>query len=664
MDKNTVIGLVLIGVVIFAFTWFNRPTPEQLEARQRYQDSIARIEYLQEADIKAQEYQNQQADAEFAATPDSIRRARLENSYGVFAGAMEGTEATVTLENELVEIRLNTKGGRVSYARLKEYDAYDESPLVLFDGKESSFDFTLVTANNRVINTSDLYFTPIRTDAPNTTIMRLEVQEGSYLDFIYSLKPDDYMMTYTIQAVGLNGILSPSTNALDLTWEQNIRQQEKGRKFEDRYAALYYKFTADDVEHLSESRNDSKQLSNRLRWIGYKDMFFSTVLIIDGEDGFEATTLDSKLVTTDGYIKRYKTTTSVPFDLQGRNETNLRFFFGPNQYAMLKAYDKDVVKEERLELGRMVNLGASVFRWVNQYFIIPIFDFLGKFFSSYGLIIFLLTVVVKIVIFPLTYKSYMSSAKMRVLRPQVEEINEKYPGQEKAMERQKATMELYSRAGASPMSGCIPMLLQMPILIALFMFFPSAIELRHESFLWAQDLSTYDAIISWDAQIPLISTYFGNHISLFCLLMAITNIFYTKYNMEMTNTGQQQMPGMKIMMYMMPVMFLFIFNQYASGLTYYYFISTLMTIIQTLAFRFFINEDKLLAKLEANKLKPQKKSSFMKRLEEAQRVQQGQLKNQQDQRAQQKDQWAQHKKERTQQLSQRAQQQKDQKKKK
>lgn len=640
MDKNTLIGFLLIGVVLFAFSWFNQPTPEQVEAQRRYQDSIAKIEYTKQLELQNQENATAQTTAnDFIEAGDSAQLARLQSTYGAFAGAMQGTNDYVTLENDLVEVRISTKGGRVSYARLKEYDTYDGRPLVLFEENESKFDWTLVTSSNRVVNTSDMYFTAVRGNDPNTVTMRLPAGEGSSLDFTYTLSPDDYMLDYSIRAVGLNGILAPSTNALDLMWEQDLRQQEQGRKFEDRYAALYYKYVADDVDHLSEGSNDSEKISNRLKWIGYKDMFFSTVLIGEGE-GFEATTLDSKLVTADGYLKRYKTLTSVPFDLQGRESTDLKFFFGPNKYALLKSYDKGIASADQLDLERMISLGASVFRWVNQYFIIPIFDFLGRIFSNYGLIIFLLTLVVKIVIFPLTYKSYMSSAKMRVLRPQVEEINEKFPGQDKAMERQKATMELYSRAGASPMSGCVPMLLQMPILIALFMFFPSAIELRHESFLWANDLSTYDAIISWDTYIPIVTPYFGNHISLFCLLMAITNIIYTKYNMEMTNTGQQQMPGMKMMMYFMPVMMLVFFNQYASGLTYYYFISTLMTIIQTIAFRFFINEDKLLAKLEANKKKPMKKSGFMKRLEEAQKTQEQQLNKQKSQRQQQKDQHA------------------------
>ena len=353
-------------------------------------------------------------------------------------------------------------------------------------------------------------------------------------------------------------------------------------------------------------------------------------MVCTRKDDFAA--LYEKMVEADGIVKEFKTTTAVPFDLRGNEATTFRYFFGPNSYPLLKSYDKGVASDQQLDLERLVPLGASVFRWVNQYFVIPMFDFLGKYIKSYGLIILLMTIIVKLILFPLTYKSYMSSAKMRVLRPQVEELNAKYPGQDKAVERQRATMELYSRAGASPMAGCIPMLLQMPILIALFMFFPSAIELRHQSFLWAHDLSTYDAIFSWNKYIPIITPYFGNHISLFCLLMTITNVIYTKYNMEMTNTGQQQMPGMKFMMYLMPVMFLVFFNNYSAGLSYYYFLSLLITIIQTYVFRKCINEEKVLAELKENQKKPRKKSGFMARLEEAQRQQQAALREQQKQR--------------------------------
>jgi YidC/Oxa1 family membrane protein insertase len=629
MDKNTVIGFILIGLVLFLFTWLNKPTPEQLEAR-RQRDSIVRVEQAKQLQAKQLQEEERTLSVADEAILDSINTVEKINTFGVFAASMEGTEESVGLENERLEIRISNKGGQVSYARLKEYTTHDAQPLILFDGDESKLNFTLVTATNRVVNTADLYFTPIKGDDPQTVIMRLNAGENSYLDFVYTLSIDDYMLYYTIRGQGLNGVLAPSTNAIDLTWEQLVRQQEKGRKYEDQYTGLYYKFMADDVENLSQSGNKTERISNRLRWIAYKDKFFSAILISD--DGFEATTLDSKQLANGTYLKHFSTLSSLPFDLQGKEPTSLRYYFGPNRYSQLKGYDKDAPAGEELDLEKLVPLGASIFRWINQYFILPIFDFLCKHISSMGLIIFLLTLIVKAIIFPLTYKSYMSSAKMRVLRPQVEEINAKYPGQDKALERQKATMNLYSRAGASPMSGCLPTLLQMPILVALYMLFPASIELRQQSFLWAQDLSAYDAVISWTTYIPLVSPYFGNHISLFCLLMALVNVFYTKYNMEMTNTGQQQMPGMKLMMYMMPVMLLVFLNQSASGLSYYYFISILIGIIQTFSFRFFINEEKLLAKLEANKKKPMKKSGFMKRLEEMQKQQQEVLHQQQNQK--------------------------------
>ncbi len=633
MDKNTVIGFLLIGVVLFAFTWLNQPSQDQIDAQRRYNDSIAQVEFAKQAELRELENKNAIEENAIQNLPDSAKAVQLQNTYGAFAGSMEGEEEIIKLENNLLEVHITTKGGRLAYARLKEYVTHDSLPLILFQGNESKLDFTLITAHNRVINTSDMYFTPVKGNDPNAITMRLNAGEGS-LDFTYSLKPDDYMVQYTIQGHGLNGILSPSTNAIDMVWEQDIRQQEKGRKYEDQHTALYYKFMADDVEHLSEGKDQSEKVSNRLKWIAYKDKFFSSVLIAD--EGFEATTLDSKqLTTTSNYLKKFKTVTSLPFDLQGREPTNLRYYLGPNHYTLLKKYDKDVAEEEQLDLEKLVPMGGSVFRVINRYFIVPVFDWLGKYFTNYGLIIFLLTLIVKMVLFPLTYKSYMSSAKMRVLRPQVEEINAKYPGQEKAMERQKETMALYSKAGASPLSGCLPMLLQFPILVALYNFFPSAIELRQQSFLWAQDLSTYDAIVTWNAQIPLISTFLGNHLSLFCILMTAVNIVYTKFNMEMTNTGQQQMPGMKMMMYMMPLMFLFFFNQSAAALSYYFLVSTLITIAQTLSFRFLINEDKLLAKLEANKKKPKKKSGFMQRLEEAQKQQQAVLEKQKQQKQQQ-----------------------------
>ena len=631
MDKNTIIGFVLIGLLLIGFSWLNTPSQEQVAAR-RYQDSIAAVQQfeMQQAALEQPKREASFSEAHLEGLSDSARYEVIKNNFGAFASAATGVDEAVTLENDNIEVRISAKGGRVSYARVKDYFTYEKEPLVLFDEDDSKFNVTFVTATNRVINTSDLYFTPIKGVIPNTVIMRLTVGEGGVIDFVYTLNPDDYMLNFTIQTDGLNGILAPSTNALDIQWSQKMRAQEKGRKLENQYTSLYYKFAASDVESFGEDKDDDKQISNRLKWIGYKNKYFASVLISD--ESFSATTMSARQRPNDPeYLKEFSTTTSVEFGVTNNDPINFRYFFGPAKYRLLRSYDDGVEVNARLGLDNLVPLGYKWLRPINKYFILPIFNYLSDFFTNYGLIIFLLTLAVKSVLFPLTYKSFMSQAKMRVLRPQVEELKLKYPKKEQAMELQQATMALYSSAGASPLSGCLPMLLQMPFLIALYWLFPTTIELRQQSFLWADDLSTYDAILSWDTHIPFISSFIGNHISLFCLLMTIVNVAFTKVNMSMTSAGQQQMPGMNMIMYLMPLMMFFIFNQSSSGLSYYFLVSTIITIVQTLSFRFSVNEEKLLAKLEENKKKPKKKSGFMKRLEEAQRMQQDKLKQQQKQ---------------------------------
>lgn len=635
LDKNTIIGFILIGVVLFLFTWLNRPTQEAIEAQQHYRDSLA----LEQARFEALNRPAKETQLNAPVIPeglsDSVRTELLRQNFSDFAVAAEGTEEFVTLENDKIEVKISSKGGKLSYARLKEYTTWDKQPLVLFDGAdESDFGITMISANQRVVNTSDLYFTPIPSADGRSVVMRLAIDEGRYMDFIYTLEPDNYMLRYTIESAGLNGILAPSTHSLDFTWRQKTRKLEHGRKYEDQYTGLYYKYAADDVDKLSESKEDSKQIANRLKWIGYKNKYFATVLIAD--EAFTATTLESRLLTDTAHLKEFKTTTSVDFDLTARKSIGFRYFIGPNKYHLLSEYDDGVEKDHELSLDELVPMGYKWVRPINKYFVMPIFDFLSRYIANYGLIIFLLTLIVKFVLFPLTYKSYLSTAKMRVLRPQVEELKTKYPKKEQAMELQRATMELYNRAGASPMSGCLPMLLQLPILIALYGLFPTSIELRQQSFLWAKDLSTFDAVFSWNANIPLITSFMGNHISLFCLLMTIVQIIYSKINMNMSNTGQQQMPGMAMMTYMMPVMLFFMFNQASAGLSYYFLISTLITILQTISIRFMVNEEKLLAKLEENKKKPRKRAGWMERMAEMQRKQQAELERQQKQRAKQK----------------------------
>lgn len=633
MDKNTIIGLLLILAVIFGFNYFNRPSQEEMALMKHRQDSLALVQQQraaeQQAALNLLEQQPQASVAEMIG--NDTTKAQL--TYGQFAANAMGEKEIVTIENSVFKLRFSTQGGGVESVELKEYSRYDSLPIILFDGKESVLDLTLSTASNRVINTRNLYFKPlIKTLEDKTQIltMRLAVSETSYLDYVYTIAPDDYMLNFDIVAHDMQNYLDVRNRNVDVSWQAKIRQQEKGRVFEDRYARMYYKFASDgSVESLNNTKDDEEQPVGRIKWVAFKDQFFSSILIADSN--MESVNLKSvKEEEESGYLKDYSLTASLPLDVTGAEATKLRFYFGPNQFNTLNAYDKGLKKDEELNMSEIIPLGSFfLIRWVNRFMVIPMFNLFGSFIGNYGLIILLMTLVIKLVLLPFTYKSYMSTAKMRVLKPQIDEINAKIP-KEKAMERQQATMALYKKVGVSPMGGCLPMMLQMPILFAMFRFFPTAIELRQQSFLWATDLSSYDAILTWSTHIPIISSVFGNHLSLFCLLMTVTNIIYTRINMK-NNPSNQQMAGMSMIMYLMPLMFLFMFNNYAAGLSYYYFISLLITIGQTYLFRLFVNDDKLLAQLEANKGKKKgtkKKSGFMARLEEAQRRQQKMIQEQ------------------------------------
>lgn len=611
MDKKTIIGFLLIAALLFGYSWFNQPSPEEL-AEARYNDSIALVQ--------ARELQNM-LNEEQKPTEQLLDSAEMESKvkskFGPFSNASKGESEKITLSNDLLEVQFDSKGGMPVKATLKEYSRYDSLPVVLFDETDNNLGF-LFKPSGRVVSSNELYFIPQQT-SDSTLLMTLFSDAGSTFTMKYTLPSDSYMLDVQVMQEGMEDVLPHNLTNLDFVWEQKLRSQEKGRVFEERNSALYYKRSGAEVDNLSESDEDSENVQLGIKWLGFKNQFFSSVLIAN--DRFNGAQLYSKAIKDDStYLKAFKAETSFEYNPINPEGPSFKIFMGPNLYPLLKSYDSGVEDAEELNLDELIPLGWTLFRWINVYLIIPVFTFLGGFIDNYGLIILLLTIIIKIIILPLTYKSYMSTAKIRVLRPQVEEINAKYPGNEKALERQRATMELYSKAGASPMSGCLPMLLQMPILIAMFAFFPSSIELRGETFLWADDLSAYDAILTWDANIPIISWIFGNHISLFCLLMTITNIIYTKINMDSQATGAQ-MPGMKWMMYLMPVMFLVFFNNYASGLSYYYFVSLLITILQTFAFRKFVNEEKVLAKLKENQKKPRKKSGFMARLEEAQKRQ-------------------------------------------
>ena len=604
MDKNTWIGFLLIAAIIVGFTMLSRPSKEEIAERQRVQDSIALV---------------RMAEAEAQRLSDSITVTLGTEKTEASREEAKPEEQWITLENEHVRLTLSTYGGTIQRAELLEYHASGDSinPLCLFRADEASFGLTLVTINNRILQTSQLVFTPIACEEPNKAIMRLPSnEEDAWLDFVYELS-DNYMVHMAIVPHNMQNVLAQNVNSLELQWRQLIPQQEQGRKFEERYAQLQYMMVGGDIEKLSESKDDTQKESARVKWIGYKDQFFSTVLIAD--DAISSPQFSSTVKEKhSGYIKEYSTQASVPFDLTGKTQTGFRWYLGPNHYHTLKAYDEGAAKEDRLYLNKLVPLGWKIVSWINTALVIPMFDLFTSWGLHIGIVILLMTIVIKLIILPFVFVSYKSSAKMRALKPQIDAINEKYPA-EKMQERQAATMQLYQQAGVSPMSGCLPMLFQFPVLMAMFWFLPTAIELRGKSLLWAPDLSTYDAVFHWNFNIPLL----GDHLSLFCLLMTICNIAYTFITMQSQATDPN-MKFMKYMMYAMPLMFLFIFNDYAAGLSYYYLVSLFITILQTMIFRWTLDDKKMLAEIEANKKKKagKPKSGFMQRLENMQREQQ------------------------------------------
>ncbi|MCG8579026.1 MAG: membrane protein insertase YidC [Bacteroidales bacterium] len=604
MDRNSITGIILITVILGFFWWINKPSEEQLAQQQRRRDSIAMVDKMRaEAEAQAEEARKEQQQ-EIEATKDSATiAAEKSNRYGFFADASEGQQSFVTLENNLVKIKISTKGARIYSVELKEYDTFEGNPVVLMDGDQNRFGFYF-THSNRNFHTNDLYFDVASTSA-NKADLVVNAADGQMV-FSYELADNSYMADFNITTRDMGSIMSTSTGSLGLEWDMRMDAQEKAPDFERQRSGIYFKFAQEDVDHINAASSDTEKLSTKVQWVAFKDQFFSSVFIAKNNFLSGEVATEGPEDKNDRLIMNARAQLNVPYT--GNDNLGFQFYFGPNDFKTLKPY------EEELQLRELVYLGWGPLRIINLG-VIEVFHFFEGFISNYGLIILLLTILIKLILFPLTYKSYVSTAKMKVLKPQIEEINNKIP-KEKAMERQQATMALYRKAGVNPMGGCLPMLLQMPILFAMFQFFPASIELRGEAFLWADDLSSYDSILQLPFEIP----FYGDHVSLFCLLMAITNIAYTRINQEMTQSSQQ-MPGMKGMMYMMPVMFLFFFNNYASGLSYYYFISTLITIGQTLLIRRFVDEDALLAKLNANKKKPVKKSKFQQRLEDMQRQQ-------------------------------------------
>ncbi|HEX2934491.1 MAG TPA: membrane protein insertase YidC [Bacteroidales bacterium] len=607
MDRNTIIGLLLIVGVVITFGIINQPSKEELERKRRIADSIELVR-LEDAK-KQQQLDTTKVAASVqssAAISDSAKQQLVEGRYGVFAAAAKDTNRFITVENEVFKIKFSTKGGRPYSVELKKFNRYDSTSVVLFNGDTTVFGFSFF-AQNRDIYTNDLVFTPqvnkdhILVQGKNETVsFRLNAGTDSYIEYVYTIAPDNYMVQLAVNFKNMDKVID-ANRAPELNWKMDMLRQEKGIKNENNNTFIQYMHFDNEDESFSAAKaTEDKDVPTKLKWVAFKQQFFSSVLIAD--NGFDNGSIHSVKYpeTEQKYLKNYATTLGINYQNKGDYSLPLHFYFGPNKYNLLKKYD--------MGLENLVFIGKNIVKFINKNVILLVFNWLNSFISNYGLIILLLTLIIKFALFPLTFKSYLSQAKMRLLKPQIDEINQKIP-KEKAMERQQATMALYKKAGVSPLGGCLPMLLQFPILIAMFRLFPTSIELRHQSFLWAEDLSTYDSILNLPFTIP----FYGDHVSLFTILMTITTILSMK--MTQSSTDYSAMPGMKTMMYIMPVMFLFILNSFSAGLTYYYFLANVITIGQNEIFRRMINEKKLLAQIHANKAKPVKKSGFQARLE-------------------------------------------------
>ena len=603
MDKNTILGFVLIALVLIGFSWYNQPSAEQIEA-QRREDSIAAV-------IKANTEKKQKADE--AARKAQAEAAAKGDSTATFFSALNGNNKQIVLKNDKVELTFNTKGGAISKAIIKGFEDRDNKmDVTLFDEKSQKMNFLLAGKSENII-TQDLYFTPSNVTS-NTVTMTAQAANGGSIVLNYELGKD-YMLHFSLQANGLSGMFAPNYKQMDIEWTDMARQQEKGFTFENRYSTLTYKEKNGGTDYLSEtSQVIDESIEEQLDWVAFKNQFFSATLI--AKDDFAANSLMTSIPQEkgSGFLKQFNAKMKTAFDPTGAQPTEFEMYIGPNDFRLIKEVEEQSRFGKDLDLEQLVYLGWPLFRYINRFFTIYVFDWLTSWGFGMGIVLILITLLLKAITFPMVKKSYMSSAKMRVLKPKLDEATKQYDKPEDSMKKQQAMMQMYSQYGVSPLSGCLPMLIQMPIWIAMFNFVPNAIQLRRQSFLWIDDLSTYDPIIEWGTQIWGI----GDHLSLTCILFCVSNVLYSYMTMrqqkdQMVGQQAEQMKMMQWMMYLMPVMFFFMFNDYSSGLNFYYFISLFFSAAIMWALRKTTNDEKLLAILEAkykeNKNNPNKKTS-------------------------------------------------------
>ncbi|MDF2435691.1 MAG: hypothetical protein K0Q95_67 [Bacteroidota bacterium] len=618
MDRNSIIGLLLIGGILVGWMVFSQPNAAEKAKIQHAQDSIAQYalshQATEDAQKKAQAAKQTKAVAinlpkdSTGNISDSAKTIYQKQVYGEFYEASKGENKTILLENELMKVHVSTLGGRIASVELKNYKTFDGKPLILFYPDSSQQSIVFETAAKK-LSTDTMYFTTegsdIKIAGEDTKDLSLRMYAGDksrYIEYVYSLKGNEYMMGFRINIAGMENLIAPSAKNVVLNLQMKSPVQEKHHETQAAASTIYYENNEEVVDKISETSEEKLPLETPVKWIGFKQQFFTSSYIAD--NSFEAqSVIETKNdVSATEYVKNFSASLLIPYNHEKVKTFGMRVYFGPNHYQTLKKYD--------LNLERQINLGWKIFGWINRFIVIPLFNFLSGFNMNYGIIILILTIILKIALLPIAYRTVLSSAKMRVLKPEIDELNEKHKNDD-PMKKQQATMALYKSAGVNPMAGCIPVLLQMPILMALFSFFPASIELRQQGFLWASDLSTYDSVYNFGFAIP----WYGDHVSLFALLMTGSTLLYTWSNSQLMGSNNQ-MPGMKWMMYLMPILFLGFLNNYSAGLSWYYFLANMITFGQTWFMqKYVIDSDALHKKIQENKTKPVKVSKFQQRLE-------------------------------------------------
>ena len=616
-SKYNIVGFVLIGLVMFGFTWYQSRQYKKQAEYQAQLDSIARVEAMEKMVLDSAMTVVPASQGSASAATPAFRPYR-DSSLNV---AAQSNPSIVAIANNQVRIEFTTKGAQPYSVDVKDYRRYDSTALMLIPAGASELNFNIYAGES--LDTKDFVFDVAELN-DTSVVMRLPFANGGYIQQKYTLGQDSYMLRNELSFVGLDAIIPRKVSSMDLSWKADIPRLEKGYKNEKQYSRIDYYIDGDkSPEDIGNGKNATKSLEAGFQWVAFQQQFFSAILT--APQGFESGDLALDYYEEDDAFHNLMACSAkmrTPLNINGNTTIPFDFYFGPNHFKTLKAYDRKYEK--------IIPLGGWLVGWISRFFIIPCFDFLGRFISNYGIVILLMTLLLKIVVSPLTIKSYMSSAKMSALKPEIDKINEKYPKEEDMMKKQQATMELYKRAGVSPMGGCLPMLLQFPILWAMFRFFPASIELRQKSFLWADDLSAYDSVLDFGFNIPL----FGDHLSLFALLMAVSMFLYSKMTSSQMSNDPQMAPMKFMSVWLMPIMMLFICNNLSSGLSYYYLLSNLLTMVQTFVIKkWVVKPEKILAKIEESKGKPIQKSKWQLKLEQAQKMQEAQLRAQREEQA-------------------------------